>query len=311
MSPARCEACGAQEDLPYTCKFCEGRFCGAHRLPENHECTGLGAYKERLRQEGRLMHQPGEPVRADVSRTARWGAKLDEALAGVWRLLEGRAAYTMLGIMGGVFLLQALALSLSPGLMELLFVLDGTFYLKPWTIVTSIFAHGGLQHLLVNGIVLFFFGPALESLIGSKRFTLLFLGTGVAAGLAHVLVFSYALPAAGILPASGRGVVGASGAIMGLLGTLTVLAPNITVYLMFILPLPLWLVTIGYALYDLADLFTPGGNVANLAHLAGLAIGLYYGWYLKDQGLRVRRQQRGRGGGGGGGVNWSQYVGRR
>lgn len=311
MSPARCEECGAQEDLPYTCKFCEGRYCGAHRLPENHACTGLGAYKERLRSEGRLMHQPGEPIRADVSRTARWRARLDDALADVWRFLEGRAAYTMLGIMVATFVLQIVSTVVGgDALMDRLFVLDAAFYLEPWTILTSVFAHGSLQHLLVNGIVLFFFGPTLERLIGSKRFTLLFLGTGIAAGLTHVLVFGYALPAADILPASTRGVLGASGAIFGLLGTLTVLAPNITVYVMFILPLPLWLVTIGYAIYDLADLFTPGGNVANLAHLAGLAIGLYYGWRLKDQGFRARFQQRG-GGRGGGGVDWSQYVGRR
>ncbi len=43
---AKCTFCGKTETLPFTCKFCGGKFCGEHRLPENHECDGLRRFKE-------------------------------------------------------------------------------------------------------------------------------------------------------------------------------------------------------------------------------------------------------------------------
>jgi membrane associated rhomboid family serine protease len=299
----RCEECGTDVDMPFDCKFCEGRYCSRHRIPEKHDCRGLVTHKERLREEGRLMHQPGkasEPTTPTTSSAGGLGGAASGYVDAAMRFLEGRAALVFLGIMVGVFFLEQIVSSYSVSLFETLFVLDPGFYRKPWTLVTSVFAHGGTGHLLANGIVLFFFGPTLERLIGTRRFTGLFLGAGVAAGLAQVVVFSYLLPLAGFA-GSQAGVVGASGAIMGVLGTLTLLAPNITVLLFFVVPAPLWLVTIGYALYDLGGIFVGGGNVAHLAHLAGLGIGLWFGWKLKGQGLARQLRQGGFGGGGLGG----------
>lgn len=301
----RCEVCGTEVDMPFDCKFCEGRYCGEHRLPEKHECRGLVSHKERLREEGRLMHQPGKAAETRTSSPSGGGGGLGERLSRLadptMRFLEGRAALVFLGIMAGVFVLEQVVFAVSPALFETLFVMDPNFYWKPWTLVTSVFAHGGTTHLLVNGIVLFFFGPTLERLIGTRRFTGLFLVSGITAGVVQVGVFAYLLPALG-LGGSQAGVVGASGAIMGLLGALTILAPNTSVLVFFVIPAPLWLVTIGYALFDIGGAVAGGGNVAHLAHLAGLAIGLWFGYGLRQEG--VGRQVRGGrlGGGPGGGT---------
>jgi len=100
------------------------------------------------------------------------------------------------------------------------------------------------------------------------------------------------------------GVVGASGALLAIMGVLTVLNPGLRVYLYFFIPMPLWVLTFGFAAYSVlvgAGQVGGGGNVAHWAHLAGLAIGLAYGQYIKgDTRAPEQLQFGGRGGGGGG-----------
>jgi len=198
------------------------------------------------------------------------------------------------------FLLEMLVLFVvqSSDLFLALFVLHPDNILFVWTWMTSIFSHSpaGLFHIAGNSIVLYFFGPVLERQIGSKKFAALFLITGAAAGLAQV---STGL----VVGDPATGVLGASGAIMGILGVLTVLAPNLKVYLWFLLPIPLWILTFGYAALDLFGFLTPGGvmgNVAHAAHLTGLVIGLVYGRYVKDKLRRPSQIQLGAGRGPGG-----------
>lgn len=104
-----------------------------------------------------------------------------------------------------------------------------------WTILTSIFMHAGLFHLFVNMFSLFFLGNQLvEKIIGRKRFLWLYLISGIVAGI-FFIAFSYLSPMVyrgdllfGTPTTSG---VGASGAIFGLLGVLSMLIPNKKVYL--------------------------------------------------------------------------------
>jgi hypothetical protein len=164
---------------------------------------------------------------------------------------------------------------------------ENIVYVYPW--FTSIFSHspGGFMHILFNSIVLYFFGPLVERKVGSKNFALLFVGSGVVAGLAQVLV---AAAMGGASP-----VLGASGAIMALMGVLTVLNPNLRIYIYFIIPMPLWVATALFAAYSvfMSSLGGVGaGGVAQLAHLAGLGIGLLYGAYLKERGTRAPQQLR-------------------
>jgi len=103
-----------------------------------------------------------------------------------------------------------------------------------WTLITSMFMHGGLFHLFVNMFSLFFLGDLVERIIGRKRFLWFYLVTGIAAGLFFV-AFAYIgnfVPNGQLLFGDMNDfAVGASGAIFGLLGIMAILLPKREVYL--------------------------------------------------------------------------------
>ena len=143
---------------------------------------------------------------------------------------------------------------------------------RPWILLTAIFLHGGLAHLLFNGLGLAMFGSILEEIIGSRRFLAVFLAAGLFSSIASTFFYG--------------SVVGASGAIFGLLGALTVLRPNMTVWVYY-LPMPMYVAAAVWAITDLFGIFVPS-NVANAGHLAGLAAGIFAGFLMMGkQPLRV------------------------
>lgn len=261
--------------MPYVCKFCKGKYCAAHRLPENHDCQGLGAYREKMREQGRIMPPDPAVVEPTVSPTARAGMGLDA----LWTKAQGRMTYVFMGLAVAVFLLQLTI----PNLTSYL-VVDDDFLVKPWTVLTSVFAHASFNHLFVNMLVLLFFGTSVERLIGTKRFTYLFLAAGAVAGVAQIVITQ-------VIFGGATPTLGASGAIQGVMGTLVVLAPRLTVLVFFVIPAPLWALMAFYILFDLLGAFAPGSQVAHFAHLGGLAVGAWYGWRLKQQGLRAQYER--------------------
>ncbi len=193
---------------------------------------------------------------------------------------KGNVALSLLAAIVVVYVLQLLVLMFSSDLHRLLFVLGPEFPTRPWTVVTSMFSHDPVNpmHLFVNGLVLFFFGPTLERMIGSRSFAELYFVAGLSAGIGFVL-------------ATGASVLGASGAIFGVMGALTMLRPNMRVYVNFLIPMPLWVLTIFYALISIAMIPAGGARgVADLAHLIGLVVGLLWGQRLKG---RVSTRERG------------------
>jgi len=144
---------------------------------------------------------------------------------------------------------------------------------RPWTLLTSVFLHGSLQHLLSNLFALVFFGLILESIVGSKRFIAIFLLTGLLAGIASIFLYNATL--------------GASGAIFGIIGVLAAIRPRMAVYALGI-PMPMFVAAIVWALFDLAGLFYPS-DIANLAHLAGLVSGVVIGFVIKDGFREAKR----------------------
>lgn len=281
--------------MPFGCKFCQGRFCAAHRLPESHNCRGLDVYRQKLRAEGRIMANEPDIVRPRMSASSSVGARFDV----LFERLQGKMTLTLVIAMVAVFVAQLAVLATAgERLHNQIFILDHNFLTRPWTLLTSMFAHDprGIFHILINVFVLWTFGTTLERLLGTRRFTALFLIAGLGAGLTQVLVINTLFGFEG-------GSLGASGAIMGLLGALTIIAPNITIMIMFVIPMPLWLATTLFALIDVwgafADLARPAatavGGVAHFAHLGGLAMGLAYGQRLKAQGVRLQQQAPPRG----------------
>lgn len=261
--------------MPYRCSYCSNVHCNDHRLPEAHDCSGA-AQAAAARLERQRTGHPGVEIKGGWTGTSGRGRSRVEKTLGAH---EGKLSMYLLVAIGATFAAQLLvSMIASPEMMSRLFVLDASWPQKPWTVITSIFAHGSLTHLFVNGIILFFFGPVLEKRIGSRRFLYLVAAGGIIAGLTQVTFYATFLGGA-------RGVVGFSGALMAILGTLTILGPRLSVLLFFIVPMPLWLLTIGYAFFDTVGMFfLEGGNIAHLAHLAGLAVGLTVGWRLRQQG---------------------------
>ena len=175
----------------------------------------------------------------------------------------------------------------------------GSDLFKPYQILSHIFMHGGVWHLVFNMYTLYIFGSVLESLWGSKKFFIYYLITGIGAALLHEFVtflevssLHSALEAgdAGSMQAYYRAIatptVGASGAIYGLLLAYGMLFPNNIMQLVFP-PIALkakWFVVIFGAIELFLGLSHSGGNIAHFAHLGGMLFGFFILLYWKKKG---------------------------
>lgn len=151
-----------------------------------------------------------------------------------------------------------------------LFVLSPPVAARPWTLVTSIYAHAGVVHLLSNALALALVGAILERRTTRLRFHAFFVGVGAAAGLAQVAI-------GGLLAPGVVGVLGASAAVYGCLGYLLT-GNRLTGGLLDRLPLSpraaATLVVVAAAV--LAVLWSPPGT-ALVAHFTGLLLGFAAG----------------------------------
>jgi membrane associated rhomboid family serine protease len=139
---------------------------------------------------------------------------------------------------------------------------------QPWGVFTYMFVHGGFMHILFNMIGLFFFGPRLEMQLGSRPFLHLYLLSGLGGA---VLSFVFAWQAA---------VVGASGAVFGVLLGFAYFWPRERIYIWGILPVEArWLVGVLAAMALYSGFSGAGAGVAHFAHLGGFVGGyLYLRW---------------------------------
>ena len=139
----------------------------------------------------------------------------------------------------------------------------------PLTLVTSMFLHGGWMHLLGNMVFLWIFGDNIEDSMGHLRFLVFYLACGVVAALAHA-----GLNADSIVP-----MVGASGAISGVLGAYLVLHPRTQVLVLFmymVTRLPAFVVLglwIGFQVFNASMSGGTGGGTAWWAHIGGFIAG--------------------------------------
>jgi membrane associated rhomboid family serine protease len=174
-----------------------------------------------------------------------------------------------------VNVLVFIATSLKSDLIYDLHLVPATFTSEPWTIVTSMFVHADLWHILGNMVTLYFFGTYLTTLVGETKFLAIYLLGGLVGGVLYMLVALYA-------PWGNpdTSVIGASGAVFAIGGALAVLQPNLKVLLFFIIPMPLWVAVIGgFVLLTLITV-SAGLNIAWEAHLGGLVVGLMAGLLL-------------------------------
>ncbi len=158
--------------------------------------------------------------------------------------------------------------------------------LQVWRLITYQFLHWDMLHLLFNMLVLYFFGPILEHLWGSRTFLRFYLLSGAAGGVVYtLLVFLHILPAGPM--------AGASGALNAILMAVALLFPNMIVFIYGLIPVRIiFLIVILFILSLLR--FATGQNAGGeAAHLTGLAAGaiyvLYKPWFTK---FRLSRKKQ-------------------
>ncbi|WP_262004597.1 rhomboid family intramembrane serine protease [Streptomyces sp. FIT100] len=159
------------------------------------------------------------------------------------------------------------------------------------TPLTALFVHGSWLHLLGNMLFLYVFGAMAEERMGHLQFALFYIGCGYLALLAYAAANAE----------SAQTLVGASGAISGVLGAFLRLFPQARVTslypFLFFLPLrfPAWIVLVfWFGLQWLAEAqsTSSGPGVAYLAHLVGFGLGFLFAWARFRTGTRVKAQAR-------------------
>jgi membrane associated rhomboid family serine protease len=139
-----------------------------------------------------------------------------------------------------------------------------------WRLATYMFLHGGIFHILFNMLALWMFGAELERVWGTRYFLKFYFVTGIGAGFLTV-IFSL-LPFGFAQQLYAADVIGASGAIYGLLLAYGMYFPDRPIYMYFVFPIPAKIfVAIMGAIALLSSLGDSGG-VANATHLGGLVV---------------------------------------
>jgi membrane associated rhomboid family serine protease len=199
------------------------------------------------------------------------------------------AVKALLIVNAAVYLLQFLPV-LGPLLTDYgsLVASDVFSHAQVWRLFSYMFLHStqDVFHLLLNMFGLWMFGVELEELWGPKKFLFFYFFCGITAALFSV--FYFLVPAMRFIT-----VIGASGAVFGILTAYAVYFPNREVLLFFVLPVRVWIVVAGYAVISLYLSFQSGNTVAHLIHFGGIAAALGYlkGRPLVDDWLTIQKER--------------------
>ena len=149
---------------------------------------------------------------------------------------------------------------------------------EPFTLITYQFLHAGWMHLMSNMLFLWVFADNIEDAFGHVAFAMLYLLCGIMGGLAHVVM----------APGSLAPLVGASGAVSGVLGAYLMLYPKARVWILLFMRLPLrigalWVLGGWFLLQLVSLLMTEAGEVgvAWWAHIGGFLSGLAITWAIR------------------------------
>lgn len=163
-----------------------------------------------------------------------------------------------------------------PGVSNALAFVPALVLYRPWTLITYMFVHAGLMHIGFNMLALYFFGPRVEERLGSARFLWLYMLSGISGALLS-LIFAPMSP-----------IIGASGAVFGVMLAFARFWPRAQIYIMGILPIEAWLAVLLMVVFALWSGFTGSrSGVADFAHLGGFAGGwIYLKWLETRHGAR-------------------------
>lgn len=150
---------------------------------------------------------------------------------------------------------------------------------EPLTLITYQFLHGGWWHVISNMLFLWVFADNIEDAFGHAAFAMFYLACGIIAGLAHVLV----------VPHSSAPLVGASGAVSGVLGAYVVLFPGARVWILLLMRLPLrigalWVLGGWFVLQIVSYWINRNDSEASVAwgaHIGGFIAGVAITWAIR------------------------------
>ncbi len=150
---------------------------------------------------------------------------------------------------------------------------------QPWRLVTYMFLHGGIFHLLFNMLWLWFLGKIVEDHLGTKNFLAIYFGSGIGGAMVNTVV-------ATIFGAAAIPTIGASGAVFGIMVAFAVLFPTYKLMLIFFPPIEARFIVAGLIAIDLLFISAQDG-IARIVHLGGAFWGyallkMYYRGYNYD-----------------------------
>ncbi len=151
-------------------------------------------------------------------------------------------------------------------------------FFKPYQFFTYMFAHGGLGHIFFNMFALASFAPILEAHWGDKKFLTFYLATGIGAGVIYAVVNYF-------VGASGGIMLGASGALYGILMAFGMVFPNLEVRLLFP-PIPIKAKYLVFLIGFITYAMDRSGTVAHMAHFGGAFVGFIIITIWRSQGQR-------------------------
>jgi membrane associated rhomboid family serine protease len=173
-------------------------------------------------------------------------------------------------------LVMLLVGGVAPGLVQELMLVPSWIPYRPWTVVTYMFLHAGFMHFFFNMLALYFFGPRLEARLGGRRFIGLYLTSGIAGAVLSLMTPNVA-------------IIGASGAVFGVMLGYAHYWPRDLVYVFFLPMEARWLVVL-MTVMSLFGAWQGQGGIAHFAHLGGFAGGfLYVRWMeLRSPAVQFR-----------------------
>ena len=258
------------------------------------QCSGIWLERGECRKLRNIVLRAGQHSESKWTRAPGVASYVFQLLSGlpleVWNPAGRFPAVTLLLLLTcfGAFFYPMLAIpSVGTSVLERWFDLfamvpdDIRHGRKLWTLFTCIFLHGGVLHLLGNAYFLYTLGDNTEAALGSRRFAWLFLISGLAGSIAHVV-----FPGNPAVP-----TVGASGAIAGVLGAYVVLFPRVKLYqiLLFVrLRIPVLWYGVFWVAFNLLMALSAQPHVAWMAHLGGFAAGALLTYPYSNRTLSER-----------------------
>ena len=134
----------------------------------------------------------------------------------------------------------------------------------PWQLITYQFLHGGFMHIFFNMLMLWMFGMEIENLMGSRKFLVFYLLSGIGGGLLQLLLGS-----------GGGAIIGASGAVFGVMVAFAMYFPDRMIYIYFLFPVKAKYLIVFLMVIEFLSVGN-GSFIAHLAHLGGASVGFLF-----------------------------------